>query len=106
MKRRSYLKTMATGVAAVHIAPGVLKGAAVKNSGVRLGGPVFDSFEGPDAWIQALKMLTYRAAYCPLKPGEDEKVIRAYEEAARKNDIIIAEVGTDNPPSISENSGQ
>ncbi len=85
---------MATGVAAVHVAPGVLKGAAIKSSGIRLGGPVFDSFEGPDEWILAVKRLAYRAAYCPLKPGEDDKVIRAYQEVAQKNDIIIAEVGT------------
>lgn len=79
---------------AMHMAPGILKGATQKPSGIRLGGPVFESFEGPDGWIKSLQNLGYRAAYCPVKPGEDEKVIRAYELAAQKNDILIAEVGT------------
>ena len=94
MKRRSYLKTVGAGMVAIQMAPGILKGASQKPSLIRLGGPVFDSFEGPDGWIKSLQKLGYRAAYCPVKPGEDEKVIRAYELAAQKNDIIIAEVGT------------
>lgn len=93
MKRRKYLKTVGTGIAAVHLTPGLLNGAALKQSKIRLGGPVFDSYEGPDGWIQVVKRLNYRTANCPLKPGEDENVIRAYELAAQKNDIIIAEVG-------------
>jgi len=93
MKRRFYLKTVATGVVAANIAPGMLKGATNKKSEVRLGGPVFEPHEGPDEWVRAVKRLGYRTANCPLKPGEDESVIRAYEEAARNNDIIIAEVG-------------
>ena len=35
----------------------------------------------------------YRAAYCPLPPEADEQTVKAYEAAARKADIVIAEVG-------------
>lgn len=60
---------------------------------VRLGGPVFDKYEQPEQWIDALKKLGYRAAYCPVKPGTATDQIRAYENAAKKADIVIAEVG-------------
>jgi sugar phosphate isomerase/epimerase len=94
MKRRSYLKAVTAGVAAINLAPGVLYGQSKKKSAVRLGGPVFDPFEGPGQWMQSLQKLGYRAAYCPVQAGEDEKLIRAFEAAALKNDIVIAEVGT------------
>ncbi len=35
----------------------------------------------------------YRAAYCPVAPGADATLIKAYQTAAAKNDIVIAEVG-------------
>lgn len=94
MKRRSYLKTMSAGVAAFGLAPQTLYGKIQKGNHVRLGGPVFDSFDGPEGWIVSLQKTGYRAAYCPVKPGEDESTIRAYEKAARDKNIVIAEVGT------------
>jgi len=42
--------------------------APVRNSEtgtMRLGGPVFETFDDPDAWDAALGQLGYRAAYCP-----------------------------------------
>ncbi|KPJ65887.1 MAG: xylose isomerase [Coxiella sp. DG_40] len=70
---------------------------------MRLGGPIFEKFEGPDAWIAILKRLGYRAAYCPVGTGEKDDVVSAYSEAARKADIIIAEVGAwSNPISPNE----
>ncbi|MDX2429901.1 MAG: TIM barrel protein [Bacteroides sp.] len=93
MKRRTYLKTMTAGVAAVNLAPGLLYGHSNKEASVRLGGPVFEPYDDPDTWVASLKGLGFRAAYCPVKAGEDESIIRAYEKAARENDIVIAEVG-------------
>ena len=93
MKRRSYLKTLTAGVAAINLTPGILYGRPGKKAQVRLGGPVFDPYDGPDSWVKSLKDLGFRAAYCPVKPGEDESIIRAYEKAAMENDIVIAEVG-------------
>ncbi|MDX2430892.1 MAG: sugar phosphate isomerase/epimerase, partial [Bacteroides sp.] len=65
-----------------------------KKASVRLGGPVFDPYEDPETWVNSLNNLGFRAALCPVKAGEDESVIRAYEKAAKENDIVIAEVGT------------
>ncbi len=60
---------------------------------MRLGGPVFEKYDSPAAWIAALKALGYRAAYCPVGPDADDATVRAYENAAREADIVIAEVG-------------
>jgi sugar phosphate isomerase/epimerase len=70
---------------------------------MRLGGPIVQATEGPDAWVAALRAKRYRAAYCPLKPEADEATVRAYAEAARRADIVIAEVGAwSNPLSPQE----
>ncbi len=60
---------------------------------IRLGGPVFEKYGNPEEWIAALKKLGYRAAYCPVSIGADSATIKAYQAAAAKNDIMIAEVG-------------
>ena len=70
---------------------------------VRLGGPIFELYDDPDAWIFALKRLNYRAAYCPVKVGNDEMLIKAYQKAASDQDIVISEVGAwSNPSSVDE----
>jgi len=94
MKRRQYLKTTAVAAAAAGIAPIVAAGHIAEDPTLRLGGPVFESFNEPGEWIDLLKTLGYRAAHCPVKPGADEKLIRGYKNAAKDNDIVIAEVGT------------
>lgn len=60
---------------------------------MRLGAPLFKPFDDPDAWIAALKYHGYTAAYCPLKDNSDATLIKAYEDAAKKHNIVIAEVG-------------
>jgi sugar phosphate isomerase/epimerase len=60
---------------------------------MRLGGPVFAKTESPAAWIAAVKRAGYRAAYCPLAPEADDATVRAYADAARQADIVVAEVG-------------
>ena len=60
---------------------------------MRLGGPIFESFDDPDSWAAAVRNAGYRAAYCPVGPGADDAEIRAYERAADEADIVIAEVG-------------
>lgn len=70
---------------------------------MRLGGPIFESYATPAEWVAAVRALGYRAAYCPVKMGADADRIRAYEEAARAADIVIAEVGAwSNPLSPDE----
>jgi sugar phosphate isomerase/epimerase len=65
---------------------------------MRLGGPVFAKYDSPEAWVQAVQALGYRAAYCPVGVRETLPVIKAYARAAQQADIVIAEVGVwDNP---------
>jgi sugar phosphate isomerase/epimerase len=70
---------------------------------LRLGGPTFEKFDNPDAWIQAIRKLGYNAAYCPISADEKDDVVKEYALAAKKADIIIAEVGAwSNPISPDE----
>ena len=59
---------------------------------MRLGGPLFKPFDDPDGWINALRYHGYAAAYCPLKVAEDPDLVRAYAQAAKEDNIVIAEV--------------
>ena len=93
MKRRTYIKTVGAGVAALHLDPQNIIGRPRKNPYVRLGGPVFDPYKGAEEWVLSLKKRGYRAGYCPLEPGVDEAEIRSLEKAAGKHDVLIAEVG-------------
>ena len=74
---------------------------------MRLGGPVFEKWAGPQEWAEAVKRLGYRAAYCPLGDAKDAALVAAYAQAARKADIVIAEVGAwSNPLGPNEEEGR
>ncbi len=73
--------------------PASLPTFLAEKSTLRLGGPLFGTFDDPDSWAAAHQKLGYRAAYCPLKTDAASDVIKAYASAARKADIVIAEVG-------------
>jgi sugar phosphate isomerase/epimerase len=60
---------------------------------MRLGGPLFTPYADPDSWVNAVKALGYRAAYCPIGPAADDATARDYAAAADDADIVIAEVG-------------
>src|SRR5690606_11582791 len=60
---------------------------------LRLGGPVFEKYHSPEEWVTAVKNLGYRAAYCPVGTDAPDDAVRAYRDAARQADIVIAEVG-------------
>jgi sugar phosphate isomerase/epimerase len=92
MKRSTFIQTVGAGLIAAHLKP-IEVMAGNSTSSVRLGGPLFDPYDGPDEWIRLLKQSGYRAAYCPVEPGADPSLIRAYKDAAGKHDIVIAEVG-------------
>jgi len=77
--------------------------AQKKVPSLRMGGPVFEKYKSQDEWVRALKVLGYRAAYCPVKAEEKDDVVNAYAAAAKKGDIVIAEVGAwSNPISPDE----
>jgi sugar phosphate isomerase/epimerase len=94
LSRRDFLKDAAIGAGALAFGRGDLS-AAEQTAGklLRLGGPVFEKSSSPDEWTAAVKRLGYRAAYCPIEEKEPDDVVKAYEKAAKKADIVIAEVG-------------
>ncbi|MHC4116089.1 MAG: sugar phosphate isomerase/epimerase family protein [Planctomycetota bacterium] len=77
--------------------------AQTRTRPLRLGGPTFEKYNGPDEWVQVMKRLGYRAAYCPVNAKASDDVVKAYARAAKKADIVIAEVGAwSNPISPDE----
>jgi sugar phosphate isomerase/epimerase len=99
ISRRRFIRSSAVS------ATFLLTGAAVKLSAaqanaasLRLGGPVFEKFDGPDGWVEVLKKLGYSAAYCPVGADAKDDVVSAYVNAAKKANVIIAEVGVWNNP--------
>ncbi len=104
LSRRHFMKKSLAGAAFLASAS-VIKSSAAQKKGplLRLGGPTFEKFDDPDSWVQVLKKLGYRAAYCPVGAEAADDVVKAYEAAAKKADIIIAEVGAwSNPISPDE----
>ena len=43
---------------------------------IRLGGPVFEKTDDPEAWVRAVRALGYRAAVCPLSADAPDDVVR------------------------------
>lgn len=70
---------------------------------MRLGGPVLEPLESPEAWVEALRKRGYTATYFPLDGAAAEADIEAYRKAADNAGIVIAEVGAwSNPLSPDE----
>jgi sugar phosphate isomerase/epimerase len=70
---------------------------------MRLGGPVFEKSLSPDSWAAAVKKLGYSAAYCPVGHDAPDELVKSFAAAAKKEDIVIAEVGAwSNPLSPDE----
>lgn len=68
---------------------------------MRIGGPVFAKWQGPDEWAQAHLRARYTAAYCPVDETADDRTVHAFAEAAAKARLVIAEVGAwSNPISL------
>ncbi|MEJ5169826.1 MAG: TIM barrel protein [Fimbriimonadales bacterium] len=65
---------------------------------MRLGAPVYGSWQDPQEWAAAVRAKGYRAAYCPIGPDADDATVRAFESAAANADLVIAEVGVWNNP--------
>jgi sugar phosphate isomerase/epimerase len=65
----------------------------VKRNPIRLGGHISEKFSDPRQWSGILKRLGYSAAYCPVGVDADPKLVREYAEEARRQDIVISEVG-------------
>jgi len=95
--RRDFLKGSALAVVAGAIQSGAAPlgqaGEAAKMHPVRLGGPVFDAPQDPEALALAHRKLGYRAAYCPGVALDDKERIRDVSKAFAKHDVVLAEVG-------------
>ncbi len=104
MNRREFTKISASAAALLAVSPASgLNFKQTKQVNIPLGAPVFDKYEDPEGWINALQKLGYRAAYCPVSIDDDQATIKAYAKAAKKAGIIIAEVGAwSNPISPDE----
>jgi sugar phosphate isomerase/epimerase len=70
---------------------------------MRLGGPLFVSWEDPEAWALAVRAAGYRAAICPLAPDADDATVAAYARAAADRDVVISEVGAWSNPLSPDN---
>ena len=95
LNRRNFVKAVAVLTTGMTFLPSATKAPKQSMSGnlIRLGGPVTGKFSDPSEWVNAAKNLGYSAAYCPVQPGDPVELIRAYREAAKKSNILIAEVG-------------
>src|SRR5206468_13094539 len=70
---------------------------------MRLGGPIFEDSSDPERWIAALQRQGYRAAYCPVDSKASDSEVKAYADAAKAANVVIAEVGAwSNPMSPDE----
>ncbi|MFW6061839.1 MAG: TIM barrel protein, partial [Planctomycetota bacterium] len=61
---------------------------------MRLGGQIFEKYDSPEQWGQAVQRAGYRAVICPVEPDAGDDEVRAYADVAAEADILIAEVGT------------
>jgi len=104
MNRRDFTRMSASAAAFLAVSPaGILKTRNTNPVSIPLGAPVFEKYEDPEGWINALSALGYRASYTPVSINDDETTIKAYANAAKKAGIIIAEVGAwSNPISPDE----
>jgi len=107
LSRREFVKKSLAGAALLASASSIQSRAGQTKTSLRLGGPTFEKYQDPDGWVQAVKKLGYSAAYCPVGADASDDVVKAYADAAKKADIVIAEVGVwNNPMSSNEKARQ
>ncbi len=91
--RRSFFKASAIGLAYAGLNQSGVAHASSNQNPIRLGGPIHEKYSSPEEWVAAVKRLGFSAAYCPIDHQQGDDVVKAYADAARRADIIIAEVG-------------
>ena len=102
LHRRSVLQIATSGLAIQMPKMGEATRAVGQTSRLRLGGPVQTAYQSPEQWVSLLQGLGYSAAYCPVNDAKDETLLRAYQQAAGKANIVIAEVGAWSNPMAPE----
>jgi sugar phosphate isomerase/epimerase len=63
------------------------------DEGMRIGGDIKKEYRNPEEWIALVKEYGYSAVITPVGHEASKEELHAYMEAARKNDIVIGEVG-------------
>lgn len=107
MNRRKFHKITATALAGTLFYNAGASSVFKSTNKIPFGGPLFKKYQSPNEWIKILHDLNYGAAQCPLKPGATFTEINAYKNAAKKANIIIAEVGAwSNPLDPDENKAK
>lgn len=103
ISRRNFIKCPVFGAAFLAsnsvVKSSIAKSIPITNTpDIRLGGPVSEEYNDPETWVRIIKSMGHNAAYCPVGNDAPDDVVRAYENAAQKADIIISEVGVWNNP--------
>jgi sugar phosphate isomerase/epimerase len=95
INRRHFIKKSTLATAGITIIPSILKARETISKGnpVRLGGPVPGKFDDPVQWVKAVKSLGYSAAVCPVQPGAPSELVKSFSSEAKRNNILISEVG-------------
>jgi sugar phosphate isomerase/epimerase len=93
--RRRFISTSAIIGSGLAISPMIIKAGkgSVTGNPIRLGAPLSGDFTDPVEWVKAIKSLRYSAAYCPVQTGATAEEIKAFRTEAKKNNILIPEVG-------------
>jgi sugar phosphate isomerase/epimerase len=60
---------------------------------MRIGGEIKKSYQSPEEWLQRVRELRYSAVLAPVGADTPVEIRKAYTDCAKKNDIIIGEVG-------------
>ncbi|CAN5556836.1 hypothetical protein BH23BAC1_BH23BAC1_46410 [soil metagenome] len=97
MNRRTFTKKSFQTAAMVGFASS-LPGYTSTRPYVRIGAPLYEKYENPEEWVSALQNKGFRAAYCPVRPGASSDLVKSYEVAAKKADIVIAELWVGSNP--------
>ncbi len=94
-QRRHFIKTSIITATSLILFPSFSKAGKTRTDGfpMRIGGPVYGKLTDPADWVKAVKALRYSAAYCPVQTGATGEIIRSFRAEAKKNNILISEVG-------------
>ncbi len=93
LERSLTLAVTATLFESATLLPGTARAAQARTQPIRLGGPVFDGGDDPEALALAHRKLGYRAAYCPNVSLKDTDKLGAYARAFARHDVVISKVG-------------
>jgi sugar phosphate isomerase/epimerase len=95
LSRRYFIEKTAMVATGITIIPSALQAGKGRFTGypVRLGGPVPGRFDDPVQWVKAVKSLRYGAAVCPVQLGSPSELIKSFSSEAKRNNILISEVG-------------